>query len=186
MSNGSVQRTQPGKGTDTEPIAPPPNPEPHHLPRRLAHRRVLPVQVRLLRDVQVQVVLPRRLVVLPCRPCPSPSSLALVSIMQRNASPTAQANATGCTVGRRRGVRTLERRAPIVRRAAVARRVVPGRAPDVPVALRVGFARPGLLEPLVLCTAHARAQRSGGYSVSPNPTHPPQGKIYYTPRPTYG
>lgn len=52
---------------------------------------------------------------------------------------------------------TLERRAPVVRRAAIAFCVVFGRAPDVPVALWVGFAGPRLLEPLVLRAHPARA-----------------------------
>lgn len=72
MSNDRAQWTWlvigKGKGTDTETIASPLDPEPHHIPRRLTHRRVLPVEVRLLPDVQVEVVLPRRLVKVPCRP----------------------------------------------------------------------------------------------------------------------
>lgn len=59
--------------THPKPITPPPQPKPHHalLPRAMAidggpHLGVLPVQVGLLGDVEVEVVLVCFFVVGPC------------------------------------------------------------------------------------------------------------------------
>ena len=133
-----------------ESITSPIDPESHHVPDGVANDGIVPVQIGLFLDVEVEIVFLCPWVELPCRTCVfcSVSNQGPTGTFHRRWAASAPF-VRPCRT-RRSSSLTLKDGLPIVRREPLTVDVSRG-APKVPIALGIVLGRLGLLEPFVLC-----------------------------------